>query len=98
MKNRLVLCLVALAVAAPETAAAATRRVAIVLGNNAGGPLDKPLHYAEEDAGKMADVLAQIGDVRSSDLFVLRAGSREQVRDSVRPRRRPGDRLPRPAG
>ena len=76
MKNRLVLCLVALTVAAPETAAAATRRLAIVLGNNAGGPLDKPLHYAEEDAGKMADVLAQIGDVRSSDLFVLVSGLR----------------------
>ena len=76
MKNRLVLCLVALTVAAPETAAAATRRLAIVLGNNAGGPLDKPLHYAEEDAGKMADVLARIGDVRSSDLFVLVSGLR----------------------
>jgi len=44
----------------------------VIVGNNFGGPTDKPLRRAEEDASKMADVLAQLGDVRADDLFLLR--------------------------
>jgi hypothetical protein len=62
----------AAALCLPVPALAATRRVAIIVGNNAGGPLDKPLHYAEEDATKVADVLAQLGDVHADDLLLLK--------------------------
>jgi len=67
--------------AAPSSAA--TRRVAIVVGNNAGGPTDKPLHYAEEDATKMADVLAQLGDVHPEHLFLLKGRGRGDLRSSI---------------
>ena len=50
---------------------AETRRVAVIVGNNAGGPDETPLHYAETDAGKLARVLAELGGVAPDDLFLL---------------------------
>ena len=52
-------------------ARADTRRIAIVVGNNAGVGSLPPLRYAEADAGKFAETLAQIGDVGAPDLFLL---------------------------
>ncbi len=57
-------------------AEAATRRVAVVVGSNAGGPTEKPLRYAEDDASKVAEVLTELGDVRTGDLFLVRAGGK----------------------
>ncbi len=71
----------ALCLAAPSPAE--TRRVAIVVGNNAGGPADKPLHYAEEDATKVADVLAQLGDVHPEHLFLLKGRRRADLQTSL---------------
>src|SRR5579875_2862701 len=51
-------------------AAAATRRVAVVVGDDAGAA-EKPLRYAESDAGKVARVLAELGQVGEDDLFLL---------------------------
>ncbi len=87
--SRLALGLVPLAVAllalaAPRRAAAETRRLAIVVGNNAGGPADKPLRYAEEDATKVADVLSQLGDVHADSLFLLRGQGRSELADVLR--------------
>jgi TolB-like protein/uncharacterized caspase-like protein len=59
-----------LALAAPG-ARAETRRFAIILGNNAGAGERPPLRYAENDAGKMARVLAELGDVAPDDMLLL---------------------------
>lgn len=53
------------------TASAETRRIAIVVGNNAGTGEMPPLRYAESDAGKMARVLVELGDVQSDDVMLL---------------------------
>lgn len=59
------------AVAWCAVAQAETRRVAVIVGNNAGGPDETPLHYAETDAGKLARVLAELGGVAPDDLFLV---------------------------
>jgi len=48
-----------------------TRRVAIVVGNNAGGADETALRYAEADAAKLARVLVELGGVGPGDLFLL---------------------------
>ncbi len=52
-------------------ASADSRRLAIVVGNNAGGASMPPLRYAESDAGKMARVLIELGDVGMDDVMLL---------------------------
>ncbi|MFZ5445065.1 MAG: caspase family protein [Myxococcota bacterium] len=52
-------------------ALAETRRLAIVVGNNAGTGEMPPLRYAESDAGKMARVLVELGDVNPDDVMLL---------------------------
>lgn len=52
-------------------ATAGTYRIAIVVGNNAGNGDRPPLHYAETDAAKFADVLEELGGVAPSDLTLL---------------------------
>jgi caspase domain-containing protein len=76
-------CVVAATLCPALPSRAETRRVAIVVGNNAGGPTDKPLHYAEEDATKMADVLAQLGDVHGEHLFLLKGRGRKDLESSI---------------
>ena len=76
-------CLAAAALCVAAPSSAETRRVAIVVGNNAGGPTEKPLHYAEEDATKVADVLAQLGDVHAEHLFLLKGRGRGDLQASI---------------
>lgn len=64
-------------------AAAETRRVAVVVGHNTGGASERPLRYAEDDAGKLADVLVELGDVDRSRLFVVRGRPREAVIEAL---------------
>ncbi len=52
-------------------APAETRRLAIVVGNNAGSGDMPPLRFAESDAGKMARVLVELGEVRADDVLLL---------------------------
>ena len=52
-------------------AGAESRRIAIVVGNNAGEGAYQPLRYAESDAGKMARVLVELGDVSGDDVMLL---------------------------
>ncbi len=87
MTLRVVLALVAL-LALP--ALAETRRLAVVVGNNAGTGEMPPLRYAESDAGKMARVLVELGDVNPDDVMLLQGqGARAveralgEVRDRV---------------
>ncbi|OGQ81924.1 MAG: hypothetical protein A2289_03550 [Deltaproteobacteria bacterium RIFOXYA12_FULL_58_15] len=50
---------------------AATRRVAVVVGSNAGKSDQKPLRFAETDAGKIARLLVELGGVEQPDLLLL---------------------------
>lgn len=50
---------------------AETRRLAIIVGNNAGTGDMPSLRYAESDAGKMARVLVELGDVLPDDVMLL---------------------------
>jgi hypothetical protein len=45
--------------------------VAVVVGNNAGTGEVPPLRYAEADAGKVARVLVELGQVSPEDLYLL---------------------------
>lgn len=65
------LTLVLFMVLCAATAAAETKRVAVIVGNNAGNAEQTPLRYAETDAGKLARVLAELGGVAPEDLFLL---------------------------
>lgn len=53
------------------SAHASTRRIAVVVGANAGNDDRVPLHFAELDADKFARVLGELGGVEPPDLFVL---------------------------
>ena len=55
----------------PLSVSAATTRIAVVVGSNAGADGERPLRYAEDDAGKMARVLHELGGVAADDLFLL---------------------------
>jgi len=61
--------------AAATTAHASTRRIAVVVGNNAGNADKVPLHFAETDAARFAQVLDELGGVAPGDLFVLQGKS-----------------------
>lgn len=52
-------------------ARAETVRLALVVGSNAGRGDLPPLRYAESDAGKVARVLAELGEVREEHLVLL---------------------------
>ncbi len=58
------------------TARAETRRVAVVVGNNAGSGAQPALRYAEADAGKVARVLMELGGVDPSDVLLLQGRDR----------------------
>lgn len=60
--------------------AAEPKRVAIVVGNNAGSQSDVILRFAQRDATRVAQVLREIGAVQKSDLYLLL----EQDADTVR--------------
>lgn len=57
--------------AAGAIAHASTKRIAVVVGANAGNDDRAPLHFAELDADKFARVLGELGGVEPADLFVL---------------------------
>ncbi|HEY3448820.1 MAG TPA: caspase family protein [Myxococcales bacterium] len=59
------------AAAAPAPARAETRRLAVIVGNNAGTGELPALRYAEADAGKVARVLVELGQVPPEDLYLL---------------------------
>ncbi len=62
----LVLC-----VAFAGPALAGTTRLALVVGANAGRGELPPLRYAENDAGKVARLLKELGEVAESDVLLL---------------------------
>jgi hypothetical protein len=83
------------------SAHADTRRLAVVVGNNAGAGEQAPLHFAETDAGKVARVLTELGGVDPADLFLLQGRDRTTLESTLRLarervaawHRRPGTRV-----
>ncbi len=68
---------------------AESKRIAIVVGNNAGTGAMPPLRFAESDAGKMARVLVELGDVAADDVLLLqgrRVGDLERAISEVKER------------
>lgn len=65
------------------TARAETRRVAVVVGNNAGSGAQPALRYAETDAGKVARVLMELGGVDPADLFLLQGRDQAALRAAM---------------
>ena len=61
--------------AGAATSHASTRRLAVIVGNNEGNASTAPLHFAETDAAKLAQVLGELGGVAPADLFMLRGRS-----------------------
>lgn len=62
---------------------AETKRVAVIVGNNAGGPSMPPLRFAESDAGKMARVLVELGDVDPDDVLLLQGRKAGDVERAI---------------
>jgi hypothetical protein len=54
-----------------EAAPGPTRRLALVVGANRGGERNVRLRYATSDARSFADLLVELGGVRSEDLVLL---------------------------
>lgn len=79
MKRTLI---VALLVVTTAIAHASTRRVAVIVGNNAGNIDRTALHYAETDAAKFAGVLGELGGVASEDTFLLQGRSLAAVAEA----------------
>jgi hypothetical protein len=70
-------------------AGAEPRRLAIVVGNNAGSGELPPLRYAETDAGKFARVMVELGGVQPDDVLLLQGragGDLEQAFGQMRER------------
>ena len=65
------------------TARAETRRIAVVVGNNAGAQERSPLRYAETDAGKLSQVLVELGGVDAADLFLLQGRGLGELHDAI---------------
>lgn len=74
--------IVAILVASSAVAHADTKRVAVIVGNNAGNADRAALHYAETDAAKLAGVLGELGGVAPEDAFLLQGKSLAAVAEA----------------
>lgn len=77
----LALLVALLLVAAP--AAAKIERFAVLIGDNVGAPDDVELRYAESDAGRMYDVLKDLGGFAPTNLIVLRGEPADVIRQTL---------------
>jgi hypothetical protein len=77
------LLLLALVAAAERSASAATRRLALVVGHYTGSGDRPPLRYAEEDAGKLAQVLIEMGDVDRADLLLVQGKGLREMKKAL---------------
>jgi hypothetical protein len=71
------------AAASSDPALGETRRVAVVVGNNAGSGARPPLRYAETDASKFASVLLELGGIESSNLMLLQGQTPQQLNQAL---------------
>ena len=90
----LAVCVVALAA---EPARAEIERFAVIIGHNTGAKDEQPLRFAETDAERVAELLAEVGGVPDENQVVLRGKNADQVRraliatnERIRTSERPG--------
>jgi antitoxin component YwqK of YwqJK toxin-antitoxin module len=69
-----------LALSAPANAAL---RHAVVVGSNRGSSGLEPLQYAEDDAGRFADVLVELGGFDPQRVTVLRGADRRTIESAI---------------
>lgn len=67
----------------PAMAMAAVERFAVIIGNDVGDVSDRPLLYAESDAGKVASTLEEIGGHEPVDIVLLRGRDVDSVRRAL---------------
>jgi hypothetical protein len=72
-----------LLVASAHAASASVERFAILIGNNAGERDDQALRFAETDAGRMRDVLTDVGGVQAENLVLLQGGNASAARRAI---------------
>ena len=58
--------------------------VAVVVGANVGGADEAPLHFATSDARRVADLLAELGQVTPGNIIVVTADTPDQVLGALR--------------
>lgn len=75
---------VALALAIASPALAATRRFAVIVGNNRGADPRRALRWAEEDARQLHAVLRDLGDFAPDDVRLLVGRDAAAVRTALR--------------
>jgi hypothetical protein len=73
----------ALLAAAAPPARAETRRIAVLVGSNLGDAGHAPLHYAEQDAVRLAAVLGELGGLAPGDVVLLRGPTPDTVRAAL---------------
>jgi uncharacterized caspase-like protein len=69
----------ALFLAAPAARGEGLRRLAVVVGNDAGGRDTRPLLYAKADARKVHDILTRLGGVRADDAQLVLDGTAQDL-------------------
>jgi hypothetical protein len=75
--------LIAAGVLATSQASLAEERFALIIGANAGWANDRPLRYAESDAGRVRDVLVELGGFSEERVQTLRDPDTAQVREAL---------------
>jgi hypothetical protein len=68
---------------APQVAEAAVQRFAVLVGSNAGDDDEVRLRYAEDDARKLADVLADLGSFPPQNTVILEAPDADAVIEAL---------------
>ena len=66
-----------------SVAVAETKRVAVLVGSNAGAAERAPLRYAESDAGKLAQTLVELGGVEPTNMMLLQGKPLAALRDAL---------------
>ncbi len=66
-----------------SSAGAETYRLALVVGHNTGSGEHPNLRFAETDAGKFAEVLADVGNVESADIQLLQGLALDHIRSAL---------------
>jgi hypothetical protein len=82
-RSILLAAMAAAAAAAPSSATAAVERFAVLIGHNEGARGDAPLRYAEDDAGKVQDVLRDLGGFDPDHMVLLLGEDATTVRRAL---------------
>src|SRR6185312_13478016 len=80
---RILICLAVVASTATAHAGDGVTTYALVVGSNLGGPGQTELHYAEDDARRVAAVLTELGGYTPDQVDVLVHPTPDELRDRL---------------